>query len=134
VFPVGTKTSADAAAAAGCELSAIAKCIIFMADDEPVGVLMSGDKRIDTVKLSSLRDARVRVAGLDEVRHHTGYAAGGTPPFGHRHPVAMYIDPHLRRHDQVWIACGTPTTVCPIDRETLVAVTGAQWADLAEGS
>ena len=47
VFSAGTRTSADAARAVGCELSAIAKSLVFMADDEAVLVLMPGDKRVD---------------------------------------------------------------------------------------
>jgi prolyl-tRNA editing enzyme YbaK/EbsC (Cys-tRNA(Pro) deacylase) len=44
VFPEGTKTSADAAAAIGCDLSAIAKSIVLTLDDrEQVVVFASGD-------------------------------------------------------------------------------------------
>jgi prolyl-tRNA editing enzyme YbaK/EbsC (Cys-tRNA(Pro) deacylase) len=50
-YPDGVKTSADAATAIGCEVSAIAKSIIFMADDKPVVAILSGDTRLDTKKL-----------------------------------------------------------------------------------
>ena len=55
----------------------------------------------------------------DEVREATGYAAGGTPPFGHLNPLRVFADPALRRHDPVWAAAGTPTTVFPISIEDL---------------
>lgn len=133
VFPDGTKTSADAAAAIGCDLSAITKSMVFMAGGKPVIVLMPGDLRVDVAKLTMLIAAPARRASLEEARRFTGFAAGGTPPFGHPRPISTYADIRLRRHDELWAAGGTPTTVFPIDRETLIAATGAVWGDLAEG-
>lgn len=133
VFPEGTKTSADAARAVGCRLSAIAKSLVFIAGDEPVLILMSGDKRVDTAKLAAVCGAAwARRAGLDEARQHTGYAAGGTPAFGLANPIRVFADVGLRRHAEVWSAAGTPTTVYPIALADLVEASGAEWADLAE--
>lgn len=133
LYPDGTKTAADAAAAIGCDVSAIVKSLLFMADGAPVLVLMSGDLRVDPGKLASLEGAaEVRRASLDEVRTHTGYVAGGTPPFGHPAPLVIYADESLRRNGEVWAAGGTPTTVFEIDLDTLIAATDAVWADVAE--
>lgn len=132
VFPDGTKTSQDAADAIGCPVSAIVKSMVFMVDDEPVLVLMSGDLRVDTAKLEAIHGGSARRATLDEVRDHTGFAAGGTPPIGHPEPVVTYADVSLRRNDPVWAAAGTPTTVCAMSLPTLVHVTGAQWVEVAE--
>lgn len=133
VFPDGTKTSQDAADAIGCPVSAIVKSMVFMVDDEPVLVLMSGDLRVDTGKLETVHGGKARRATLEEVRTHTGFAAGGTPPIGHPEPIVTYADISLRRNDPVWAAAGTPTTVCAIPLTTLVHVTGAQWSEVAEG-
>jgi prolyl-tRNA editing enzyme YbaK/EbsC (Cys-tRNA(Pro) deacylase) len=133
VFPAGTKTSADAATAIGCELSAITKSMVFMAGDQPVIVLISGDLRVDAEKLATITGEEVRRASLDEARIHTGFAAGGTPPFGHPQPITTYADVRLRRHAELWAAGGTPTTVFRIDREALIVATDAAWGDLAEG-
>lgn len=133
VYPDGTKTATDAAAAIGCHVSAIVKSLLFMVDDEPVLVLMSGDRRVDPGKLAALHGAeRVRRASLDEVRTHTGYVAGGTPPFGHPAPITIYADDSLRRNAAVWAAGGTPTTVFEIDLGQLAAVTNATWVDVGE--
>lgn len=132
-FPQGTKTSADAAAAIGCELSAITKAMVFMVDDRPVIVLMPGDLRVDVVKLEAVAGGSARRANLEEARRFTGFAAGGTPPFGHPAPIATYADYHLDRHEELWVAGGTPTTVFSISRRVLVEVTDAIWGDLAEG-
>ncbi|MBT8214827.1 MAG: YbaK/EbsC family protein [Acidimicrobiia bacterium] len=132
VYPDGTKTAADAAAAIGCDVAQIVKSLVFMVDDEPVLVLMPGDLRLDTQKLGLLLGGTARRADLDEVRRFTGYAAGGTPPFGHVYPIPVYADGRLARHPDLWAAAGTPTTVFPIAHDDLLRVTGAASADLAE--
>lgn len=132
-FPEGTRTSADAARAVGCDLSAIAKSLVFVAGDDPVIVLMSGDRRVDTAKLARVHGTETaRRATLEEARAHTGYAAGGTPAFGLATDVAVYADRSLRRNEHVWSAAGTPTTVYPIALRDLVAAAGARWVDVAE--
>ena len=130
-FPEGTKTSQDAADAVGCALGAITKSLVFVVDDDAVLALMPGDRRLDTSKLAVAHGGdEARRASLDEVRAATGYAAGGTPPFGH--DLAVYADPALREHEARWAAAGTPSTVFPISVDELVAATGAQWSDLAQ--
>ena len=84
-FPEGTRTAADAARAIGCQVDQIVKSLVFVADTDPVLVLTSGGNRVDVVKVGRQRDATiVRKADTKEVRAATGYAIGGTPPFGHR--------------------------------------------------
>lgn len=133
-FPEGTKTSQDAADAIGCELSAIAKSIVLTLDDvEQVVVFASGDTRIDTRALARAAGAgTARRATLEEARSATGFAAGGTPPFGYQGEVRVFAEVSLRRHTDVWSAGGTPTTVFPIPLATLVELTGAEWVDAAE--
>lgn len=130
-FPQGTKTSADAAAAVGAELSQIAKSLVFVVDDTPVMVLMAGDRRIHTSRLADALDAgAARRATLEECRSATGFAAGGTPPFGH--DLTVVADESLRRNTDVWSAAGTPTTVFPIPLTDLITASGASWVDVAE--
>jgi prolyl-tRNA editing enzyme YbaK/EbsC (Cys-tRNA(Pro) deacylase) len=133
VFPEGTKTSADAAAAIGCELGQIVKSLVFMVDGAPVIALVPGDLRLDPAKLvEAVGGSTARRARLEEVRDATGFAAGGTPPFGHAMQLSVLADERLRRHDALWAAAGTPTTVFPISPEDVVRASGARWADLAE--
>ncbi|NOX23030.1 MAG: YbaK/EbsC family protein [Actinobacteria bacterium] len=133
VFPQGTKTSQDAANAAGCLLSQIAKSIVLTADGDPIVVLMSGDHRVDTKALAqAIGVDKVRRADLDVVRAATGYAAGGTPPFAHATPVMVYVDVSLKRNDEVWVAAGTPSTIFPMPLATMVEVAKAKWVDVAE--
>lgn len=131
-FPEGTKTAEDAAAAIGCPVSAIVKSLVFVVvdgdDEEPVVALVPGDLRLDTAKLAAAAGASgSRRATLDEVREATGYAAGGTPPFGHARELRVFADPQLRRNDPVWAAGGTPTTVFPISLDELDRLATPVW-------
>jgi prolyl-tRNA editing enzyme YbaK/EbsC (Cys-tRNA(Pro) deacylase) len=136
VFPEGTKTAEDAARAIGCPVSAIVKSLVFVvvdadSNEEPVVALVPGDLRLDTDRLARVAGAiRSRRASLDEVRGATGYAAGGTPPFGHVSPIRVFADDRLRRNDPVWAAAGTPTTVFPIMLSDLERLADPTWADL----
>lgn len=129
VFPKGTKTAADAAAAIGCEISAIVKSLVFEVDGEPVVALVPGDLQLDTLKLAAVvGGTRAGRASLDRAREATGYAAGGTPPFGHE--CRVFADLQLKRNDPVWAAAGTPTTVFPISIDDLGRVSKAIWVSI----
>jgi len=128
VFPEGTKTAEDAAKAVGCPVSAIVKSLVFVVDDEPVVALVPGDLRLDTSRLAEAAGGEsARRASLEEVREATGYAAGGTPPFGHARQLRVFADPELRRNDPVWAAAGTPTTVFPISLSDLDRLASPVW-------
>ena len=128
VYPDGTRTAADAAEAIGCELSQIAKSLLVIGPSGPVLALTAGHNRIDLDALGSVLDGDVRMANADEARAATGYAIGGTPPFGHPEPIRTLIDPALLEHELVFAAGGTPDRCFPIPSATLVDVTGAEAA------
>jgi prolyl-tRNA editing enzyme YbaK/EbsC (Cys-tRNA(Pro) deacylase) len=132
-FPEGTRTAADAAAAVGCHVDAIVKSLVFMADDRPVLALTSGGNRVDESRLAAAVGATmVRKASADEARAATGYAIGGTPPFGHTGAGVdhVLIDPALLAHVQVWAAAGTPSSVFPISPSRLTSAAGARATDV----
>lgn len=128
-YPDGTRTAADAAAAIGCELSQIAKSLMVMSDDGPVLALTAGHNRLDLDKLSAIVGREMRMANADEARAASGYAIGGTPPFGHPAPIETLIDPALLAHETVYAAAGTPDRCFPIESARLQAVTGAEPGD-----
>ena len=132
-FPEGTRTAADAAAAVGCPVGAIAKSIVLMSDGGPVLVLTSGSNRVDYGKVAAALDMTgVRRADADEARAATGFAIGGTAPWGHPAPLPILCDRDLTTYDVVWAAAGTPDTVFPLSPDDLVRVSGATVADVAE--
>jgi prolyl-tRNA editing enzyme YbaK/EbsC (Cys-tRNA(Pro) deacylase) len=132
-FPEGTRTAEDAARAIGCTVAQIVKSLVFMAADAPALVLVSGADRVDVGRLATaLGAADARRASGDEVRAATGFAIGGVPPFGHRAPLAVLVDPGLLAHEVVWAAAGLPDAVFAIAPPDLVRISGARVADVAE--
>jgi prolyl-tRNA editing enzyme YbaK/EbsC (Cys-tRNA(Pro) deacylase) len=134
-FPEGTRTAVDAARAVGCEVGQIVKSLVFVAGrDRPFLALTSGPNRADTDRLSELMGgARVRQASAEEAREATGFAIGGTPPFGHPRPLSVFIDRDLLGYDLLWAAAGTPRAVFPITPDDLLKSTNARPEDFREG-
>jgi prolyl-tRNA editing enzyme YbaK/EbsC (Cys-tRNA(Pro) deacylase) len=131
VFPEGTRTAADAARAIGCQVGQIVKSLVFVAGTEPFVALTSGANRADSQRLARLMGVPVRRADAEEVRAATGYAIGGTPPFGHARTLRAFCDLDLLAFDEVWAAAGTPQTVFPLPPDLLLRASGAEPADFA---
>lgn len=132
-FPEGTKTAAEAARAIGCEVAQIVKSVVLIADGAAVVALTSGANRADTGKIARIVGAaEVRKAHAAEAREATGFAIGGTPPFGHPRELRVLMDRDLLDHEEVWAAAGTPTTVFPIAPVDLERASGAEVVDLRE--
>lgn len=119
------RTAAEAAAALGCEVGAIANSLVFVSDGEPVLVMTSGRHRVDTAALAARWGrGELRRATPDQVREATGQAIGGVAPVGHPAPLPTVVDAALTDYAQVWAAGGTPHTVFPTTAAELVRVTG----------
>jgi prolyl-tRNA editing enzyme YbaK/EbsC (Cys-tRNA(Pro) deacylase) len=132
-FPEGTKTARDAARAVGCEVGQIVKSLVFMADDRPLLALTSGANRVDVSRLAELADAgEVHRATPEQARAATGFAVGGTPPFGHPERVRTFLDRDLLAFDEVWAAAGSPDSVFGTTPEELRRTALAEVVDLKE--
>lgn len=124
VLPDSARTAAEAAAAIGCEVSAIANSLVFLADGVPVLVMTSGGHRVDLVTLtSSIGVDEVAMAPASVVRSATGQAIGGVAPVGHPAPLRTYIDEELQQHATLWAAAGHPHTVMPLTFAQLRTIT-----------
>jgi len=133
-FESSTKTAADAAAALECDLGAIASCLVFMHDDDPVVIIKSGAFRVDIdLFVTKVGGANLRRATAAEVREATGQPIGGVSPVNWPGPLKVYIDDYLARFDRVWSACGTPNAVFATSFDELIRLTGAEPIDLAAG-
>jgi prolyl-tRNA editing enzyme YbaK/EbsC (Cys-tRNA(Pro) deacylase) len=122
-----TRTAAEAAAALGCDVGAIASSLLFLADGEPLLVLTSGGHRVDTAHVAQvLGVSKVTMADPDAVRAATGFAIGGVAPVGHPRPLRTLVDTALADHDVVWAAAGHPHAVFPTSYDELLRVTGGE--------
>jgi prolyl-tRNA editing enzyme YbaK/EbsC (Cys-tRNA(Pro) deacylase) len=129
-FPEGTKTAGDAARAVGCEVGQIVKSLVFVADGDAFLALTSGSNRADPARLAAILGAdQVRRAAADEARDATGFAIGGTPPFGHPRPLTILVDRDLMDHHDVWAAAGTPDSVFRLTPDDLLRASGGRVED-----
>jgi prolyl-tRNA editing enzyme YbaK/EbsC (Cys-tRNA(Pro) deacylase) len=129
--PAGTRTASDAAAAIGCDVAQIVKSLVFTVDGEVVLALTSGAHRVDPGALATAFGGRdARPADPDTARAATGFAIGGTPPFGHPQPIPTVVDGHLHDFEVVWAAAGAPDAVFPIAPPELARVTSPVATDV----
>ena len=132
VLDDSARTAAEAAAALGCEVGAIANSLVFTADDAPLLVLTSGAHRADTTAVAALLGAqRVRPADPETVRAATGQVIGGVAPVGHPAPLRTLVDTALAGHEVVWAAAGHAHAVFPTSYDELLRLTGGTPAQVA---
>ena len=133
-FDASTKTSAEAAAAIGCEVAQIAKSIIFKTAQggKPVLVVASGTNRVDDKKVSALLGEKVKSADAEFVKAQTGFEIGGVSPVGHTTPPLIVLDQDLRKFDAIWAAGGAGNAVFKLTWDELVELTGGREADVAK--
>ncbi|MCL6638839.1 MAG: YbaK/EbsC family protein [Firmicutes bacterium] len=126
-----TSTCELAAAALGVEVGQIAKTLVFLAGDNPVLVVASGDRKVKSGKLKRLTAvSRVRMADPETVLKLTGYPVGGVCPVALPRKLPVYLDETMRRFPVVYAAAGTPHSALPVTMEQLETITGGKWADL----
>ena len=132
VLPDSARTAAEAAAAIGCDVAAIANSLVFVADGLPILVMTSGGHRADLDVLAlAVGATTIAMAPPSVVRDATGQAIGGVAPIGHPAPLPTYIDAALREHGEIWAAAGHPHTVMPLTFQTLQQLTGGRAVTIA---
>jgi Cys-tRNA(Pro) deacylase len=132
-FATRVHTAQQAAEALGVPIQQIVKSLVFEADGQPVLVLCSGDRRVDTARLGALCNARqVQKASAAVTKRATGYSIGGVPPVAHATALPVFMDTDLLACETVYAAAGTAQTLFAIAPEILKACSGAQVASLSE--
>jgi prolyl-tRNA editing enzyme YbaK/EbsC (Cys-tRNA(Pro) deacylase) len=124
-FSETTRTSADAAAAIGCEVAQIAKSLIFRGktSDKAILVIASGINRVNEQAIKEVLGEKIGRADADFVREKTGFVIGGVPPVGHNEPLTTFIDEDLFEHEIIWAAAGTPNAVFRLTPQGLEQLT-----------
>ena len=120
-----TRTAEDAAQAVGCEVGQIVKSLLFKSQQshQPILVVASGANRVNEKVLAQQISESVKMANAEFVRETTGFAIGGVPPIGHRHPLMIFIDEDLLQYKEIWAAAGTPHAVFKLTPDELQRIT-----------
>jgi prolyl-tRNA editing enzyme YbaK/EbsC (Cys-tRNA(Pro) deacylase) len=132
-YEEGTRTSEDAANQLGCDISHIAKSIVFGGEKGAIIVITSGSNRVDRKKkLKKILGYKPSQASAEYVLENTGYAIGGVPPFGHLKDTEILMDEDLFNYELIWGASGTADTVFPITPAELMRISGASVKDVKQ--
>ena len=130
-MPELTRTAAQAAAAAGCQIDQIAKSIIFRGETSGRAILFvtAGGNTVDPTRAAAIAVEPLGKADAALIRAQTGFAIGGVAPVGHLNPIAAFWDAKLNTFDVIYAAAGTPRHIFPIAPADLQQISGAQTAD-----
>ncbi len=126
----GTRVSAREL---GVDEHAVIKTLVMQDDrKQPLIVLMHGDREVSTKNLARQIGAKsVSPCEPAVAEKHTGYAVGGTSPFGTRKPLPIYMERSIADLDRIHINGGrrgflvrlTPAELVRVLSPTLVDVT-----------
>jgi Cys-tRNA(Pro) deacylase len=92
----------------GVEEHSVVKTLV-MEDDrgKPLIVLMHGDRQVSTRELARRAGAKsISPCSPETANRHSGYAVGGTSPFGTRHPMPVYMEETILDLPKVYINGG----------------------------
>ena len=134
-FDASTRTSADAAAAIGCQVAQIAKSLVFRAkpSGRAVLVIASGINRVSEAKLAAALGEAIGKADAAFVRDKTGFAIGGVAPVGHSEKPVIFIDEDLLQYAEIWASAGTPNSVFRLTPGELQRITGGRVLAIKDG-
>ncbi|MCP2299190.1 Cys-tRNA(Pro) deacylase, prolyl-tRNA editing enzyme YbaK/EbsC [Nocardia amikacinitolerans] len=121
--PTPTRTAADAARALGVEVGAITKSLVFLLDEDPVLLLVSGAHEVDLTQTGARLEGTLTRAPAALVREVTGQPIGGVAPVGHPTNLPTWVDNALARHPELWAAGGHPSTLFRTSFRELVRIT-----------
>ena len=132
-LPESAHTSEEAAAALGVDVAQIAKTLVFVADGDPVLIVLRGSDRLDPERLGRhVGASKVKRADADTVRQATGFPIGGVSPVGHPPGLRVVVDNALADHPVVWAAAGTPHAVFPTSFAELIALSAGEPGDVRQ--
>ena len=132
-FAVSSATVSDAALAIGCEEANIAKTMSFMVDDNPILIVLAGDRKIDNAKFKQVFKCKAKMIPMDDLGDLIGHEAGGVCPFGINENVPVYFDESLKEHQTIYPACGSFNSAVKLTIDELEqAVPNHTWINVSK--
>ena len=132
-FNTSSATVEEAAKALNCEEKEIAKTLSFLVNDEPILIVVAGDKKIDNPKYKAEFNTKAKMIPFDEVEGYTGHKPGGVCPFGIKENVKVYLDDSLKRFNVIYPACGSSNRAVKLTIEELEKVSNYEkWIDVCK--
>ncbi len=105
----GKRTVKEAAEYLGIPAGQILKILLYLADDEPVAVLVRGDRSVNEIKLKNyLQAIRLEIADEDDVARDFGLPTGFAGPVGLTGRVRLLADNEVRNLANVVAGANEP--------------------------
>jgi len=128
-------TVEDACRAVGAPAEEILKSLVFLVDDRPTLVLMSGANKVDTRAIGrEANGKKIKMAAPEYVFDNFGFKVGGVPPIGYASQMPALLDEDLFQYSVVWAAAGTDHSFFPIEPERLLELTHGTKANIKKTS
>lgn len=103
------KSAQDVERLFGCSLHQVLKTLLFIGQEKPVLVVISGDKKVDLRKLEKITNLNnFRMAKPNEIKEITGYPVGGVCPFCLEKNIQKVLDECVFDSEIINIGSGTP--------------------------
>ena len=132
-FDDSSATVAEAARVVGCSEAQIAKSLSFIVNDNPIIVVVSGDKKIDNSKFKKEFLTKAKMIPFDDVEKLVGHKVGGVCPFGINDNVIVYLDESLKEFDYVYPACGSAKSAVKLKISELEKASGyKKWVSVCK--
>ena len=126
-------TVALAAEQIGCTEGQIGKSLTFKVDDEPVMVVLAGDKKIDNKKFKNYVNTKAKMLKPEEAVELVGHEVGGVCPFGIKDGVKVYLDNSLKEYEVIYPACGSKDSSIKLTIDELKEVSNClDWVDISK--
>ena len=116
-------TSADAAKIRDTGISNGAKALVFIADGDPILIVVPGDKKVDLRKFKQqfhIKD--LRMASLIEVKEITTLEVGSIPPVGKVMNLKSYFDSSFLKKEVVAFNAGSHSVSIRMKASDLIKV------------
>jgi prolyl-tRNA editing enzyme YbaK/EbsC (Cys-tRNA(Pro) deacylase) len=126
------RTFDEAATAIGCEVSQIAKSLVFKGkkSQNPILIIASGTNRVNGKKVKAIIGEKIEKPDENFVLDETGFVVGGIPPVGHKKELLTLIDEDLMQFKKIWAAAGTPHAVFSLTPMELLEITSGEIINL----
>ena len=132
-FEQSSATVELAAQTVGCEADRIAKTLLFLVNEEPVLIVVSGMSKVDNHKYKEQFKTKAKMIEFDRVEELVGHAPGGVCPFGVKKGVTTYLDVSLKKFETVFPAAGSSNSAIELSIGELEKVSGMkEWIDVCK--
>lgn len=128
--PESTHTAAQAAQSLGVDIGAITKSLVFLLDDDPVLLLVSGAHQVHLARTGPRLGGTLTRADAAAVLHATGQPIGGVAPVGHPTNLPTFVDNALSTYPELWAAAGHPSTIFRTTFSELLRITAGLAVDV----